>query len=142
LTIKVPENFTISFYFQVFDFFLEPSDTDFLKVYDGSFDNGELLETFSGHGLPNPIFSSSNQLSLFYKHDPSIKRFFSNKLDILYVATDKGRGCGGEIFNYGGVFTSPLYPMNNRTYYDCTWTVRVPNNLKVGLKFESKVKNH
>jgi cubilin len=97
------------------------------------------MGTFCRQSLPNPVFSSSNQLSLFYQHSPSMNRFYPHKLDILYIATDKGRGCGGEIFNYGGIFTSPLYPMNNRTYYDCTWSIRVPNNLKVGLKFEGEL---
>lgn len=55
--------------------------------------------------------------------------------DITYVATDKGRGCGGDIFNYGGEFSSPLYPSTERNNVDCRWTIEVPMNLVVSLKF-------
>lgn len=81
--------------------------------------------------------------------------------DITYLATDKGEnerlmkyygfiiyelyfipwaysgpGCGGELYNYGGMFTSPGYPEIDRNSTDCTWTINVPMNLNVALQFE------
>lgn len=46
-----------------------------------------------------------------------------------------GRGCGGELYNYGGTFTSPGYPNTDHNNSDCTWTINVPINLVVALQF-------
>jgi cubilin len=140
-TIKVPENYTISLYFHRFFFYDSDCSKSFLKVYDGSFDNGILMNTFCGYASPDPIFSSTNQLSLVFHFNENAASYAKGNYDIMYLATDRGQGCGGEIYNYGGIFTSPLYPSNsatNRTTYDCTWTVTVPQNLKVALRFASK----
>lgn len=55
--------------------------------------------------------------------------------DITYLATDKGLGCGGQIFNYAGQFSSPMYPTNDRNASDCRWDISVPQNLVVSLTF-------
>lgn len=57
--------------------------------------------------------------------------------DLTYIASDKGQGCGGELFNYGGSISSPMYPLNDRNYSDCRWIINVPQNLVVALQFES-----
>lgn len=49
-----------------------------------------------------------------------------------------GVGCGGELYNYGGIFTSPSYPSADRNNSDCTWTINVPMNLLVAVSFPSK----
>lgn len=136
-TIKVPQNHTIALYFHRFFFYESDCTKSFLKIYDGDFENGVLLRTFCGYAMPDPIFSTKNQLSLFF-HFGDSPRSIRGNYDIMYLATDKGRGCGGDIFNYGGIFSSPLFPSSNRTFYDCTWTVAVPSNLKVALRFASK----
>nr|CAD7602777.1 unnamed protein product [Timema genevievae] len=46
-----------------------------------------------------------------------------------------GPGCGGTLFNFGGVFTSPFYPGNYRNTSKCRWDVIVPTGLTVSLKF-------
>lgn len=136
-TIKVPANHTISLYFHRFFFYESDCSKSFLKIYDGDFDTGVLLKTFCGYAMPDPIFSTKNQISLFFFYGETTKNTRGN-YDIMYLATDKGRGCGGEIFNYAGIFTSPLFPSANRSSYDCTWSVSVPSNLKVALRFASK----
>ncbi|KAG5668318.1 hypothetical protein PVAND_016262 [Polypedilum vanderplanki] len=138
MTITVPENYTISLYFSKFYFYLDDCEKAFMKVYDGDFENGKLLKILCGYTSPDPIFSSTNQLSIKVQFDDvEAGRFSRGNYDILYVASEKskGQGCGGEIFNYGGIFTSPLYPSNNRTNYDCIWNVRVPQNLVIAIKF-------
>jgi hypothetical protein len=50
-----------------------------------------------------------------------------------------GRGCGGKLFNYGGVFTSPLYPMNYRNNSQCRWDVSVPIGTIPLLKFTGQI---
>lgn len=137
-SIKVPDKFTISLYFNRFYFYENDCTKSFLKVYDGDFESGVLLKTLCGYAMPNPIFSTRNQLSLFFHFDESTAYYSRGNYDILYLATDKGQGCGGTFFNYGGIFTSPLYPSSNRTVNDCTWSVIVPQNLKVALRFASK----
>lgn len=141
-TITVPNNYTISFYFYRFFFIVNDCDKSFMKFYDGDFDNGALLDTLCGYAQPNPIFSKGNLVSIHTKYDNSTGSFVRGSYDIFYVASpkSKGRGCGGDIYNYGGYFTSPLYPSNNRTNYNCTWTVSVPQNLKVAIKFGGKFK--
>lgn len=136
--IKVPENYTISLYFHKFFFYDSDCTKSFLKVYDGDFDSGVLMKTFCGYAMPDPIFSTKNQVSLVYKYDENGAFYSRGSYDILYVATDKGPGCGGDFYNYGGIFTSPFYPSSNRTFLDCTWTVTVPQNLKVAIRFASK----
>lgn len=46
-----------------------------------------------------------------------------------------GPGCGGRIFNFGGRFTSPLYPNIYRNNTVCTWDVSVPRGFKIVLDF-------
>lgn len=58
--------------------------------------------------------------------------------DITYLATDQGLGCGGQIFNYAGEFSSPLYPANDRNASDCRWDISVPQNLVVSLAITGK----
>ncbi|CRL00998.1 CLUMA_CG014207, isoform A [Clunio marinus] len=133
--IKVPQNYTISLYFNRFYLAEIDCTKSFLKIYDGDFENGVLLKTFCGYSVPDPIFSRTNQLSFVYHIQKDENSNYYGNYDMMYLATDKGRGCGGEVYNYGGVFTSPLYPSNNRTVYDCTWSITVPQNLKVAIRF-------
>lgn len=136
-SIKVPKNYTISLYFIKFFFYDTDCTKSYMKVYDGDFDNGALMGSFCGYTVPSPIFSSGNELTIVFKFSSEI--FYSRgSYDLMYVATNNSQGCGGEIYNYGGTFSSPLYPSSNRTRYDCTWTVAVPQNLKVALKFSGK----
>lgn len=51
-----------------------------------------------------------------------------------------GLGCGGELYNYGGTFTSPGYPNTYRNDSDCTWKVTVPMNLYAAVHFQGKTK--
>lgn len=139
-TITVPENHTISLFFHRFWIYEQDSTKAFLKVYDGAFDSGTLLKTVTGYTSPDPIFSTRNQLSLFFHFSEDTAEGMKGFHDILYVATDKGRGCGGTIYNYGGLFSSPMYPNSNRSIYDCTWVVTVPQNLKVALRFSCELK--
>lgn len=140
-TIKVPENHTISLFFHRFWFVNSDCTKNFLKVYDGTFDSGVPPKIVCGYSAPEPIFSTQNQLSLYFHFGEDNEYHYSKGFyDILYVATNQSRGCGGEIFNYGGLFSSPMYPNPERTSYDCTWIVTVPQNLKVALRFSGELK--
>lgn len=109
-TIKVSQNYTIALYFNRFFFYEQDCTKAFLKIYDGDFDSGTLVKTLCGYTMPDPIFSTTNQLSLNFHFAPGLQSYLRGNYDMMYVATNQGRGCGGVIYNYGGVFTSPLYP--------------------------------
>lgn len=105
--ITVPENYTISIYFKSLHLYYlgELCQKSNVKIYDGSYETGELLRTFCGFSLPEPIFSQKNQVSIKINMDPDKPPEFSyHQLDATYIASDQGPGCGGEVFNYGGVF--------------------------------------
>lgn len=102
-----------------------------MKIYDGNF-NDENIATICGMRIPSPIFSKTNKLSLHSNSDSA--QIYEN-YDILYTSSDKGRGCGGKIFNYAGRFTSPLYPMNYRNQSECTWELSVPRGFKIQMEF-------
>lgn len=62
-------------------------------------------------------------------------------LILIFIQCDfmqLGRGCGGELYNYGGTFSSPGYPNTDRNNSDCTWTINVPMNLMVAIHFAGK----
>lgn len=59
----------------------------------------------------------------------------------MYVASEKKFGCGGKIFNSMGMFSSPMYPNPYREDIECTWTILVPLDYKVALKFKGIVAN-
>lgn len=59
-------------------------------------------------------------------------------MDITYLSSIDGPGCGGTFFNNEGVFTNPFFPENVRNNSNCRWNIRVPNNLRVFLRFEGK----
>lgn len=140
MTITVPENYTISLYFLRFFFIAQDCNNNFMKIYDGTFESGELLTTICGYAIPDPVFSKKNQVTLKTKTQTETFPSYGG-WDISYIATDKGMGCGGDIFNYGGMFSSPLYPNVSRSNINCTWTITVPQNLKVAIKFSSEFHN-
>lgn len=125
--VSVPENHTIALYFSSFMYNCQ-GETG-MKVFDGTATTGQMTK-FCGYATPDPFFSTGNQVSI------KVDRQDYATFDITYLATDKGRGCGGTLFNYYGVFSSPLYPNTTRSAGECSWTVMVPTNLRVALRFE------
>lgn len=137
-TITVPDNYTIALFFNKFFMYESDCTKSSVMIYDGSIANAVLLKTLCGYVMPDPIFSTKNQLTINFHYDENSQHYSRGNYDLMYLATDKGQGCGGSIYNYGGMFTSPLYPSSNRTRNDCTWSVKVPQNLKVALRFSSE----
>jgi len=91
----------------------------------------------------NPIFATSHSniaralytqmnIHIYICRSASLRRCLIKYLKRQNCA---GRGCGGRIFNYGGRFTSPLYPSIYRNNTVCTWDVSVPRGLKIILEF-------
>ncbi|XP_055601686.1 cubilin homolog [Uranotaenia lowii] len=133
VTIQVPKNYTISLYFGLFYTHTTDCNEEGVKIYDG-LDTENEIAALCGFAMPGPIFSTGNVLRIDLPKSKT--EYATTVFDATFVATDKGRGCGGEIFNYGGQFSSPLYPNNNRTRMECLWTVTVPTNMYIALKFD------
>ncbi|XP_015512725.2 cubilin [Neodiprion lecontei] len=132
-TITAPVNSTISLYFNSFSLSSSRNcSSQALQIYDGSFSNTTLAQ-LCGYSIPEPIFSSGNKLSL-HSWSQAISSF--QNYDITYTTTDKGRGCGGKLYNSEGRFTSPLYPGPFRNVSECTWEVTVPSGFVVDLDFK------
>ncbi|XP_068081387.1 cubilin [Anabrus simplex] len=132
ILIETTPNRTISLYFS--ENVLEFCETSGIEVKDGASSDSPVLQRLCGYNTFNPIFSTGPYLRINIwntLHDSY--NYFS--LDMTYTTTDQGRGCGGELFNYGGIFTSPLYPSNNRNSSVCRWHVTVPANLQAALHF-------
>lgn len=82
-----------------------------------------------GYQVPEPYFSTGNRVTL------KVPQQIAGSFDVTYLATDKGRGCGGTLFNYHGAFSSQMFPTPDRNPSDCRWDILVPSNLKVALRF-------
>ncbi|XP_011637168.1 cubilin-like [Pogonomyrmex barbatus] len=132
ITITAPANHTISLYFNHFSIYdPEHCTRNALQIHEGD-SSGPLITTLCSTAIPSPIFSTGNKLTL---HSWTESASSYQSYDIIYTTTDAGRGCGGRIFNYGGRFTSPLYPNIYRNNTVCTWDVSVPRGFKIILQF-------
>lgn len=78
------------------------------------------------------IFTNTSKLKIHIKNNE-----IYSESEITYLATRNGPGCGGNLYNYYGVFTSPFYSQFNRHASDCTWNIQVPGNTVVHLEFKS-----
>ncbi|XP_066598353.1 cubilin-like [Prorops nasuta] len=132
-TITAPANHTISLYFSNFKLFdVDQCTSTGMKVWEGDKSAAQLLVTLCGVSIPSPIFSVGNKLTIESYSD----RARSYEVyDMVYTTTDKGRGCGGKIYNYGGRFTSPLYPKAYRNNSECNWYISVPRGFNILLEF-------
>ena len=82
----------IELFFYIFN--TEPSQVDYLSVYDGDSTSSPLIGQFSGNSLPAPISSSSNKL-------------------YLQFTSDKSGQYTGFIARYQGIFFSLKYKYNS-----------------------------
>ncbi|KAL1132413.1 hypothetical protein AAG570_010368 [Ranatra chinensis] len=135
LTVIAPDpNATVSLYFS--DISLVYRDQCLiskLQVFDGLTDTSPLLTTACGHQLPSPVFSTGRNILIKFTNTPG--NSYMASFDITYTTTTKGRGCGGTIFNYGGIFSSPFYPGNYRNNTICRWDISVPVGNVIAIKF-------
>lgn len=76
------------------------------------------------------LFSNTNELRMRLK----LSGYYTS-VDITYLASNNGPGCGGDFYNTQGILTNPFYPNHVRNNSDCRWNIRVPGNTKVLLRF-------
>lgn len=138
ILIQATTGSTISLYFM--DFYLYSSRASdctnsgtVLKVYDGGDNSSSVLAVLCGHSLPNPIFSTGNQLWLNFTR----VGFYRSRYLISYTTSNQGPGCGGNLTNTRGAFTSPFYPQPYNQTSECRWFISIPGKHTLTLTFSS-----
>ncbi|KAG6453574.1 hypothetical protein O3G_MSEX008219 [Manduca sexta] len=133
--ITAPENHTISLYF------ISASQNywgqeSFLEIFDGNNTNAPQLIKITTE-YSNPVFSSGRYI-LLHNHDSDVDSSYTAHMnyDLVYMTTDKGKGCGGRLMNIIGKVTSPLYPRVYRNVNTCVWELETPSNTRLFLRFE------
>lgn len=105
------------------------------QIREGRNLTGKQLLKACGYLLPNPVFSDTNIVSLRTYAQPSPLYQYS----LIFTSSSNGKGCGGKLFNYLGLFTSPMYPNIYKEDIKCTWDIHVPKGYKVALKFKGLI---
>lgn len=127
--IKAPVNYTLSLYYTDLMFSEYDCNKENIVVFDAH-TNTSLQTICEFVGIGKSLFTNSNELRLRLKLNG-----YYTQVDITYLASTNGPGCGGDFYNTQGIFTNPFYPQHVRNNSDCIWNIRVPFNLKVLLKF-------
>jgi cubilin len=140
-TIIVPENYTILLLLLFFNNFMgyQSSGCDQIgvEIRDGADHSANLLQKSCGYAIPNPVFSTKNKLWIHSWNKMGIGLPWH--FDVVYTSSDKGRGCGGTLYNYKGTFSSPSHPVGYKGSTPCVWDVRVPIGMRVAIKFSGKL---
>lgn len=104
ILLTAPVGFTISAFLSTTPSYLEGS---YFEVFDGNLTTAsKLLTVNTDYVDPRMVFSTGRFLFLHNKNSSS----GYVTLDLNYMVTGKGRGCGGKMQNVLGVLSSPLYP--------------------------------
>ncbi|XP_026326618.1 cubilin homolog [Hyposmocoma kahamanoa] len=129
--ITAPEGFTISAYFlSIIQAYTKGYN---FEVFDGNSTTASKLLTVKTDSIDPPmLFSTGRFLLLHSVYTPSMHATF----DLYYVATDKGRGCGGKMQNTLGILSSPLYPEVYRQKGTCEWELETPYGTHLQLHFK------
>lgn len=122
--ISVPAGRTIVLIFTIV--VLRPScDDSYVEIRDGSTETASLLGKLCGTGARTTFFSTQNNMYLKLRY---VRGQYEITYKASYYSTDKGPGCGGEIFANDGYIVSPNYPGNYSQDSICQWTITVPHN--------------
>lgn len=137
--ITAPQNYTIALFFSNKHQIQVSCAIRWFDIYDGSKSTTPVVK-LCGVQQVQPVFSTTNELVIKLTNT---KRYGMYTSEMTYIATDKGRGCGGELYMYKGTFTSPLYPNLSPNNILCRWNIRVPMGLQVAFNLKCKflVKN-
>ncbi|XP_068592623.1 suppressor of tumorigenicity 14 protein homolog [Cebidichthys violaceus] len=111
---------------------------DFVSIFDSlSPDDSQAITEKCGQRPPsNPleVTSSGNIMLINFITDSNVQR---PGFEAMYEAIpmSKVKTCGGVLSANKGVFTSPLHPSFYPPAVDCKWTIKVPAENMVRLKF-------
>jgi hypothetical protein len=130
--IITPAGYKLAIFFAVFE--LEQHENcayDYLAIYNSTVVAAESLvppSPLCGRTVPDPIFLNTNTALLKFVTDGSLTHA---GYDITYLASPDG--CGGQLWDVNGTFTSPGYPQTVSTTVKCHWLISVPQQRHVNL---------
>lgn len=127
--IKAPVNTTLSLYYNDLSFSEYDCNRENVEVFDAR-TNSSLQKVCEFVDAGKSLFSNTNELRIRF-----LLNGYYTQIDITYLASTDGPGCGGDFYNTKGLLTNPYFPEHVRNNSDCRWNIRVPSNLKVLLKF-------
>ncbi|KAJ8378927.1 hypothetical protein AAFF_G00232920 [Aldrovandia affinis] len=135
--IRAPKDTAISLKFPFFHV-EDDCSNDFVYIHDSlSPDESQAITKKCGQRPPtNPleVVSSSNIILINLISDSDIQRpGFKGEYSVIPITSAKS--CGGTLTARSGNFTSPHYPSFYPPALDCKWTIEVPQNMKVRVKF-------
>lgn len=131
--ITAPDNNTISAYF----ISVNPSywnDDVYLDIFDGKDTSSRKIITINkDYDTVMPLFSTGRYILMHNrgKGDEHVQ------YEMVYVTTDKARGCGGKLTIELGRVTSPMYPDIYRQDSKCEWELETPIGTHLKLHFEA-----
>ncbi|KAJ7379470.1 Bone morphogenetic protein 1 [Desmophyllum pertusum] len=99
---------------------------EYVEVRDGHSKTSPLIGRYCGKRAPPAIWSSGSRLWIKYVSGEVVAKGFRAS----YKAV-----CGGNIDNPQGTIQSPKYPEWYPSNKKCTWTISLPENFRVGVRF-------
>lgn len=92
------------------------------------------MNKFCDYVVPDPVFSNS---SILYLKSRRKNEYSYSQAELYYSASSIDEGsCGGELFNFYGIFSNPNYKQNQRLNQECRWNIIVPQHFNVSIRFE------
>ncbi|XP_036374617.1 neuropilin-1a-like [Megalops cyprinoides] len=107
---------------------------DYVEVWDGNDESGQLVGKFCGKIAPSPIVSSGNQLYIKFVSDYETH---GAGFSIRYEVFKTGPECSRNFTSSSGVIRTPGYPEKYPNNLDCTFMVFAPSMSEIVLEFES-----
>lgn len=132
---------TLSLYFLSFSIGSPHSGTcaeEQMEVRDGETTSSRMLATLCGHANPNPVFSSTDRVTLVVHKGPSEHSWAPHvTFKIVYISSTQGAGCGGNLTHTEGAFSSPGFPNAIQEAKTCRWYIGVPSTRQMTLRFQA-----
>ncbi|KAI1901374.1 hypothetical protein AGOR_G00033740 [Albula goreensis] len=106
---------------------------DYVEVWDGNDETGQLVGKFCGKIAPSPIVSTGNQLYIKFVSDYETH---GAGFSIRYEVFKTGTECSKNFTSTSGVIISPGFPDKYPNNLDCTFIVFAPRVAEIALEFD------
>uniref|UniRef100_A0A8C9R8B7 Neuropilin n=1 Tax=Scleropages formosus TaxID=113540 RepID=A0A8C9R8B7_SCLFO len=106
---------------------------DYVEVWDGMNENGQLVGKYCGKIAPSPIISSGSQLFIKFASDYETH---GAGFSIRYEVFKTGPECSRNFTSSSGVITSPGFPEKYPHNLECTFMVFAPEMSEIILEFD------
>ncbi|XP_020628103.1 tolloid-like protein 1 [Orbicella faveolata] len=100
---------------------------EYVEIRDGHFKSSPLIGKYCGKRTPPAIWSTGSRLWIKYSSGDVVGR-------LGFKASYKAV-CGGKITTPQGTIQSPKFPAWYPPNKKCTWTISLPENFRVGIRF-------